>query len=190
MTKRKFLVADLFAGAGGSSTGAERAILAAGDQMELVAVNHWPVAVQTHSLNHPSARHYVEDVEHADPEAIVPEGRLDLLMASPECKYHSRAKGGKPIHDQGRMSPWAILNWLTKLDVRCVLIESTDCRTLVGTPGQRQQQPDAQAHCHVDHGGQRQRAAAVPQPIGLSAKGKASAGRTEHLGSTPSASNR
>ncbi len=119
-----FLVADLFCGAGGSSTGAKRAIEDLGRSMELVAVNHWNTAVATHQANHPTARHLVEDVSIVDPEAVVPEGRLDLLMASPECTYHSRARGGKPIHDQGRMNPWAIHNWLTRLDVRCVIIEN------------------------------------------------------------------
>ena len=119
-----YLVADLFCGAGGSSTGAEKAISSIGGVMKLVAVNHWPLAVRTHQINHPRARHVVEDVTMADPEAIVPEGRLDLLMASPECKFYSRARGGKPIHDQGRMNPWAVFNWLTKLDVRRVLVEN------------------------------------------------------------------
>ena len=119
-----YLVADLFCGAGGSSTGAERAITATGRRMELVAVNHWPVAVETHQLNHPTARHYVQDLERADPEAIVPGGRLDLLMASPECRFYSRARGGKPIHDQGRMNPWTVNNWLTRLDVQRVLVEN------------------------------------------------------------------
>ena len=119
-----FSVADLFCGAGGSSTGALKAINNIGAQMDLVAVNHWPVAVQTHQNNHPTARHYVEDLDQADPETIVPEGCLDLLMASPECRFHSRARGGKPIHDQGRMHPWVVQRWITSLDVRCVLIEN------------------------------------------------------------------
>ena len=123
MTKT-YLVADLFCGAGGSSTGARKAIEQMGGRMELVAVNHWPLAVETHQLNHPEARHYVQDVEKADPEQIVPGGRLDLLMASPECKFYSRARGGKPVHDQGRMTPWAIMNWITKLDIERVLIEN------------------------------------------------------------------
>ena len=119
-----FLVADLFCGAGGSSSGAKRAIAELGGEMELVAINHWNIAIATHEANHPTARHLVEDVSVVDPEAVVEEGRLDLLMASPECKYYSRARGGKPIHDQGRMNPWAIHNWLTKLDVKCVLVEN------------------------------------------------------------------
>ena len=92
--------------------------------MELVAINHWNTAIATHAANHPTARHLVEDVSMVDPEAVVEEGRLDLLMASPECTFYSRARGGKPVHDQGRMNPWAIHNWLTKLDVNCVLIEN------------------------------------------------------------------
>ena len=122
--QRIVIVADLFCGAGGSSTGARKAIEEIGCRMDLVAINHWALAVETHQRNHPDARHLVEDVSLVDPETIVPEGRLDLLMASPECKYYSRARGGKPIHDQGRMNPWAVHNWLTKLDVRSVLIEN------------------------------------------------------------------
>ena len=119
-----YLVADLFCGAGGSSTGAKRAIAEMGMEMELVAVNHWPVAVETHRLNHPTARHYVQDLDGADPEAILPEGRLDLLMASPECRFYSRARGGRPVHDQGRMNPWIVHRWLTSLNVRCLLVEN------------------------------------------------------------------
>lgn len=121
---RTYSVADLFCGAGGSSTGAEHAITAMGARMDLVAINHWDTAIATHQANHPEATHYVEDVSVVDPERIVPSGKLDLLMASPECKFYSRARGGKPVHDQGRMNPWAVHNWLTKLNVRTVLIEN------------------------------------------------------------------
>ncbi len=124
LTANPYLVADLFCGAGGSSTGARRAIEAISGTMELVAVNHWNTAVATHAANHPTARHLVEDVSLVDPEEMVEEGRLDLLMASPECRFYSRARGGKPVHGQGRMNPWAIHNWLTRLEVNCVLIEN------------------------------------------------------------------
>ena len=124
MTVQKIRVVDLFCGAGGSSTGAEKAIAGIGGEMELVAVNHWNTAVATHAANHPTARHLVEDVSIVDPEEVVKEGRLDLLMASPECRFHSRARGGKPIHDQGRIHAWVIFNWLTKLDIKAVLVEN------------------------------------------------------------------
>ena len=119
-----YRVADLFCGAGGFSTGAQRAIRAAGADLELVAVNHWPTAIATHSRNHPHARHTIADVSAADPHDLVPAGRLDLLLASPECVHYSRARGGKPFHNQGRMNPWVIHDWLTKLDVQSVIIEN------------------------------------------------------------------
>ena len=96
MTEDIYVVEDLFCGAGGSSTGAEHAITEIGGRMELRAVNHWPVAVQTHQLNHPTARHYVQGLEQADPETIVPERYLDILLASPECRFYSRARGASP----------------------------------------------------------------------------------------------
>ena len=119
-----YQVADLFCGAGGSSTGAEKAIEEIGGRMELVAVNHWPIAVQTHQLNHPTAQHYLQDLDKADPEEIVPNGYLDLLMASPECRFYSRARGGKPIHSQGRMHPWIVHRWLTSLNVKTLICEN------------------------------------------------------------------
>ena len=121
---RTFKVADLLCGAGGSSTGALRAIRALDGEMDLVAVNHWPTAIATHTRNHPTARHYVADVNNVDPEKVVPGGELDLLMASPECRFFSRARGGKPVHDQGRMSAWAVQRWLSALRVRTFLVEN------------------------------------------------------------------
>ena len=124
MTVTTFEVADLFCGAGGSSTGAQQAIESIGGKLDLLAINHWDLAIETHSANHPEARHYVEDVSVVDPERVVPGGHLHLLMASPECRFYSRARGGKPIHDQGRMNPWVVHRWITAITVDCVLIEN------------------------------------------------------------------
>lgn len=121
---RPVLVADLFCGAGGSSTGARRALLAHGYDMVLTCVNHWPVAIATHQANHPDARHYCQDVASVRPTVVVPEGRLDLLMASPTCTFHSRARGGRPTSDQQRMDPWHIITWLTELRVSCLIVEN------------------------------------------------------------------
>ncbi|HLY06123.1 MAG TPA: DNA cytosine methyltransferase [Rhizomicrobium sp.] len=121
---RKILAADLLCGAGGSSTGCERALRELGLAMELVCVNHWGVAIETHKKNHPEARHYVQDIAACRPHIIVPEGRLDLLMASPTCTHHSVARGGKPTSDQQRSDPWHINTWLTELDVARFIIEN------------------------------------------------------------------
>lgn len=121
---KKFLVADLLCGAGGSSTGAQRAMDKLGLEMELVCLNHWRTAIDTHQRNHPEARHYVQDIATVRPHIIVPEGYLDLLMASPTCTYHSVARGGKPTSDQQRSDPWHIITWLTELRVKRLIIEN------------------------------------------------------------------
>ena len=115
---RKLLVADLLRGAGGSTEGCERALLEPGfslDEIEFVVVNHWPTAIQSHALNHPRARHYVQDIATVRPHLLAPEGYLDLLMASPTCTHHSNARGSKPTSDQERSDPWHIITWLTEL---------------------------------------------------------------------------
>lgn len=121
---KKMLVADLLCGAGGSSTGAMKALKDLGLEMELVCLNHWPTAIETHQLNHPEARHYVQDIATVRPHLIVPEGYLDLLMASPTCTHHSVARGGKPTSDQQRSDPWHIITWLTELRVKRMIIEN------------------------------------------------------------------
>ena len=124
MRRRKILVADLLCGAGGSSTGCERALNELGLEMELVCVNHWQTAIDTHTLNHPKARHFVQDIATVRPHILVPEGYLDLLMASPTCTHHSVARGGKPTSDQQRSDPWHIITWLTELRVKRIIIEN------------------------------------------------------------------
>jgi DNA (cytosine-5)-methyltransferase 1 len=121
---KKMLVADLLCGAGGSSTGAARALRDLGLDMDLVCVNHWPTAIETHTLNHPEARHFVQDIATVRPHLLVPEGYLDLLMASPTCTHHSVARGGKPTSDQQRSDPWHIITWLTELRVKRLIIEN------------------------------------------------------------------
>lgn len=120
----KVTAADLFAGAGGASTGLMLAADRAGLDLDLVAVNHWPAAVKTHAANHPAVRHMCEAVERVDPREAVPSGKLNLLVAGPECTFFSTARGGRPIDDQRRSSAWSILRWLELLRVDHVLIEN------------------------------------------------------------------
>jgi DNA (cytosine-5)-methyltransferase 1 len=106
------ITVDLFAGGGGASTGIEQAI---GRPVD-VAINHDPEAVSLHQVNHPQTRHYVSDVFAADP-ATVAQGRpIGLLWASPDCTYHSKARGGKPHRDRNkarrrRALAWVVVRW-------------------------------------------------------------------------------
>lgn len=79
---------DLFAGAGGSSTGAVQS----GRVEVRIAANHWQRAVEVHNANHPDADHICADISQYDPRRV---RKTDLLWASPECTNHSQAKGSK-----------------------------------------------------------------------------------------------
>lgn len=152
---RTIRVADLFCGAGGSSLGARRALERHGCRMKLVAVNHWDVALTTHARNFPDDTHVLDSMWRVDPREVVPGGRLDLLLASPTCTFHSRARGGRPISREqryGRMTPMAVVRWLTDLDVPIMIVEnvpefvdwtSVHRKTWRAEPGSR----CARAHC-------------------------------------------
>lgn len=96
---------DLFAGLGGFSEGAEQA----GCRV-VWAANHWPAAVQVHANNHPETAHVCQDLQQAD-WTLVP--RHDLLLASPACQGHTRARGKeRPHHDATRATAWAVVSAL------------------------------------------------------------------------------
>ncbi len=117
--------ADLFCGAGGFTSGALYAAAQLGLSVrDFLAVNHWPVAITTHSLNHPGVRHLCNDIADIQPADAVPAGRLNLLLASPECTHFSNARGGKPVSNQRRSSALNVLTWCDVLDVQEVIIEN------------------------------------------------------------------
>lgn len=81
-------VTDLFAGAGGSSSGAESV---AGVRVRM-ATNHWKLAMETHNANMPHVDHDVADISEIPPQRYP---YTDILWASPECTYWSQARGEK-----------------------------------------------------------------------------------------------
>lgn len=123
-TFRKVLGADLFAGAGGFSSGLMRAAADLGAEVDLLAINHWDVAIQTHRANHGRVRHLCTGLDNTNPRELVPGGRLHLLLAAPECIHHSRARGGRPMSDQSRASAWHVLRWAEALYIDRIVIEN------------------------------------------------------------------
>lgn len=115
---------DLFCGAGGTSTGLFQAATAAGKRLRLTAINHWPTAIETHHANHEFAEHLCESLDGVDPRKVVPEGKLDILLASPECTHHSVARGGKPINDQSRATAWHVVRWADALRPKNLVVEN------------------------------------------------------------------
>ncbi len=103
--KRRALVFDYFAGAGGASTGIEQALGRSPD----VAINHCANAVACHKLNHPSTDHIQVDAWDVDPERHLPPGDVWFVWVSPDCTHFSRAKGGRPVKKKIRGLAWITL---------------------------------------------------------------------------------
>lgn len=108
---------DLFAGLGGFSCGARMA-----GARVVWAANHWPQAVHWHSLNHPDTRHALQDLQQAD---FRDAPRHDVLLASPACQGHSKARGtDKPHHDALRATAWAVVTCAEVHRPKLALIEN------------------------------------------------------------------
>lgn len=98
--KKDFFI-DLFAGAGGVTTG----IHMTENAKVIACINHDPNAILSHEANHPDVVHYTEDITTFDLSpltALVKKIRQDNpgckihLWASLECTNFSNAKGGLP----------------------------------------------------------------------------------------------
>lgn len=105
------LIIDNFAGGGGASTGLEAAFGRSVD----VAINHDEAAIAVHAANHPGTRHYCQSIYSVDPLDAT-EGRpVALVWFSPDCKHHSKAKGGKPRDKYIRDLAHVVPHWIERL---------------------------------------------------------------------------
>lgn len=116
--------ADFFCGAGGFTEGFKKYFLEHGIKYTWKALNHWDRAIETHSQNHPEAEHYELDIYKADPRKVIPSGYLDLLIGSPECTFHSNARGGGPCDDQSRCQAFDIIRWAKEISIRAIVLEN------------------------------------------------------------------
>ena len=110
--------ADLFAGWGGFSLGAEQA-----GAKVVWAANHWQMAVDAHAINLPGAQHSCQDLNQANFLAV-PD--IDLLLASPACQGHSQASQPKrrKFHDALRSTAWAVVSCADAKEPRAIVVEN------------------------------------------------------------------
>ena len=118
---QKELVVDLFAGGGGASTGIARAY-----REPDVAVNHNPIALAVHRANHPKTAHYVADVYEVDPREATGGQPVAIIWASPDCRHHSKAKGGAPRDRGVRGLAWVVIRWLFVTKSRLLFLENVE----------------------------------------------------------------
>lgn len=67
MSRQQIDVVGLFAGAGGTSTGVIKAAEQLGLKVNLIAINHWEIAIATHKANHVNMQHLCAKVEQESP---------------------------------------------------------------------------------------------------------------------------
>ncbi len=132
----QLLYIDLFCGAGGTSTGVERARLNGEKCARVIAcVNHDPNAIKSHAANHPDTLHFTEDIRTLDMrplEAITNKereknpGAKVVLWASLECTNFSKAKGGQPRDADSRTLAEHLFRYIEALKPDYIYIENVE----------------------------------------------------------------
>ena len=111
---------DIFCGAGGSSAGA----IAAGVDI-VAAIDMCETATATFAANFPGAHVLTERLESVAinkfKETI---GPVDILLASPECRNHTCAKGSAPRDESSRATAMQVIRYARKLEPRWLVLEN------------------------------------------------------------------
>jgi len=115
------LYVDLFAGAGGASSGGARVY-----RDPDIAINHNPIAIAVHRANHRNTRHYTSDIYEVDPLQATGGQPVGILWASPDCRHFSKAKGGAPRSKSVRSLPWVVVRWVFTTRPRLLLMENVE----------------------------------------------------------------
>lgn len=114
---------DLFCGAGGSSCGARSA-----GATVVGGVDAWATASDTFELNFPDATVWNRRLEKLSARAIAKQvGRIDLLLASPECTNHTFAKGNRREGDEqerSRQTAFQVIRFARALEPRWIVVEN------------------------------------------------------------------
>lgn len=115
------LYVDLFAGAGGASSGGARVY-----RDPDIAINHNPIAIAVHRANHRNTRHYISDIYEVDPLQATGGQPVGILWASPDCRHFSKAKGAAPRSKAVRSLPWVVVRWVFATRPRLLLMENVE----------------------------------------------------------------
>lgn len=116
------LIVDNFAGGGGASLGLEWALGRSPD----IAINHDREAIAMHAANHPTTRHFCQDVWKVDPREVCGGEPVAVAWFSPDCKHHSKAKGGKPVNKKIRDLAWVVHRWAKAVRPALIMLENVE----------------------------------------------------------------
>ena len=132
----RLLYIDLFCGAGGTSTGVEKATHHGNKCAKVIAcVNHDPNAIASHAANHPDAVHFTEDIrtlelspllQHLQREKAEYPNAYVVLWASLECTNFSKAKGGMPRDADSRTLAEHLFRYIEAINPDYIQIENVE----------------------------------------------------------------
>lgn len=149
----RLVIVDLFCGAGGFSTGMVMGLVEhyadvisaemnipetniaydnpavhqwLNQNIRMIGVNHWELAVKTFKSNHPWATVHNSRVGDLHPPDAVDGWDVDILLGGPSCVPYSKAKAGPAADDQRRFSPFHIHNWVQLLRPTQFMIENVE----------------------------------------------------------------
>ncbi len=120
-------VIDLFCGAGGVTTGIEKARYKGLKCAKVIAcINHDPVAIASHEANHKGVLHFTEDIKTFDVTKFPTwsSDAIKILWASLECTNFSNAKGGLPRDADSRTLAEHLFRYIKHLKPDYILIEN------------------------------------------------------------------
>jgi DNA (cytosine-5)-methyltransferase 1 len=123
MSTQKIRAIDLFCGAGGSSFGAAQAgiEIAAGFDM-------WDIAIKAYKTNFPSAMVFEKNLQNLSDDDIhqfkSSLGDIDLILASPECTNHSKAKGKGERDEESKKTAFEAVRFAREFKPRWMVIEN------------------------------------------------------------------
>jgi DNA (cytosine-5)-methyltransferase 1 len=114
---------DLFCGAGGSTYGATSA------GVNVVAgFDMWDSAIKAYRTNFPKATAYQRDLRSFSPSEIrnihSSLGKIDLILASPECTNHSKAKGAAEKSEESRETAFEVVRFAKVIKPSWMIIEN------------------------------------------------------------------
>ncbi|QDV68098.1 putative BsuMI modification methylase subunit YdiO [Rosistilla carotiformis] len=111
---------DLFCGVGGSSRGAAMA-----GATPVAGLDMWGMATDAYAVNFPCAQTYRMKASSLKPQRLMDDvGKIDLLLASPECTAHSVAKGKKPGCEKSRGTAFEVIRFAKVLHPRWIVVEN------------------------------------------------------------------
>lgn len=123
MLQKNIQAIDLFCGAGGSTQGATNAGINV-----IAGFDLWDLAIKAYKTNFPHAKTFQRDLRDFSIEELnnlsLNLGKIDLILASPECTNHSKAKGNLERSEESKETAFEVIRFAKAIKPSWLIIEN------------------------------------------------------------------